>query len=104
MSYISFIPDLEDCTFLIGSQVQQNNSYKSVAGSLGALDYERNKDWELILTSIKVKRNINGREYIFYSPPYSNSSDDLRIRIVFLKSVTVWFNVDNPMDYLFEVK
>lgn len=104
MLFRSFSVELPDCTFLKGSQVTEREIYISTQGSLGALDFERNKNRILELVTIKVQKQIDGIEHFFYSEPLSTSVDNLRIGIEFLKSVIVFYNEENPSEYYFEFK
>jgi hypothetical protein len=102
MAFASFEVELDDCTFLKGSEVIENTTGNS-PGAL-ALDYELTKDIEIELVAIKVKKEISGKEYQFYSAPVSNSVDDLCIRIVFFKSIVVHYNEYDPAEYYFDWK
>ena len=101
MSYISFQVQLEECIFLSGSQIIEKEISTGTATSLLELDYERNKDRIVELTVIKVSHKISGKEYTFYSPSYPTTVEELKIEIVFLNSISIFYNEENPADYYF---
>lgn len=101
MSFTSFHIQLDECTFLMGSKMFEKESF-SYPGTLDDLIYNNGKDNQIELVVIKVTKKIYDTEFYFYSPPCSNSVDDLRIRIEFLKSVVVYYDEQNPKDYYFK--
>jgi hypothetical protein len=100
MGLKSFYVQLDECTSLSGSRVIDDEHFNYP----GTLDLEYNNDThaQIDLVTIKVTKKINDVDYHFYSPPYSNSMDDLRIRIEFLKSFVIHYNEQDPNEYSFE--
>ena len=100
MGLKSFYVQLDECTFLSGSRIIENEHF-NYPGTLD-LGYNNNENTQIDLVTIKVTKKINDVVYYFYSPPYSSSVDDLRIRIEFFKSFVVHYNEKNPEAYTFE--
>lgn len=101
-SYSSFVVQLDDCTFLRGSSVIEKENNMNIAQVYYAFDHVDNQDIVTELVTLKVLKNIGGCDYEFLSPPYTASIDYLRIRIEFFKSLTIYYNEQNPQQYYFE--